>query len=125
VNVRAGGRSFAHPIAVITMTLMTALLGCGPNRGTIGAMLAQNTDGELRVHSVPQGLAADTAGLLPNDQVLLIDGRDVRELSESGIHNALEGEPGSSVKLTILRGDEVLRLTVKRRVALHPQTEAQ
>jgi C-terminal processing protease CtpA/Prc len=45
---------------------------------------------------------------------LLIDGRDVRELDERGVHRALTGSVGDSVKLTLLREGRVVRVTVKR-----------
>lgn len=125
MNAGTGGKGIYHPVVAVGWMLAMFLAGCGPNRGTIGVMLAQNSAGELRVHSVPEGLAAHKAGLLPDDRVLLIDGRDVRELSEADLHNALEGAPGTVVKLTILRGDEVLRLTVERREVPTPKTHAE
>jgi C-terminal processing protease CtpA/Prc len=98
------------------------LFACGPSQGTIGAMLVQKQGGELVVDEVPPRLAADKAGILPGDHILLIDGRDVRLLDEAAIYRALTGDTGTEVKLTILRGDEVLRLTLKRTPApQHPK----
>jgi carboxyl-terminal processing protease len=62
-------------------------------------------------------LAADRAGLKPGDRILLIDGVDVRALSSRELHLALAGEVDEVVKLTVLRGEEVLRVTVKRTAA--------
>jgi C-terminal processing protease CtpA/Prc len=45
---------------------------------------------------------------------LLVEGRDVRELSESQLHRALSGEEGSPLRLTVLRGEEVIRVTLIR-----------
>jgi C-terminal processing protease CtpA/Prc len=93
---------------------LLALAGCGPPKGTIGALLAQNQDGELTIRDAPEGLAADKAGLQPGDQILLIDGKDVRSLDAQGIHQALSGEVGDKVKLTVVRGEEIIRVTLSR-----------
>ncbi len=89
-------------------------LACTPARGSIGAVLAQSPEGELRLHHVERGLAADRAGLSQNDRILLIDGEDVRGLSEAELHRRLSGEVGEEVRLTVLRGREVLRVTLRR-----------
>jgi len=90
------------------------LFGCAPDRGTIGAVLAQTNDQRLVLHEVPPNLAAGRAGLKPGDELLLIDGRDVRELDERGVHRALSGQLGDPVKLTLLRDGRVIRVTVRR-----------
>jgi carboxyl-terminal processing protease len=87
---------------------------CAPERGTIGAVLAQTPDQRLVLRDVPSTLAAGRAGLKPGDEILLIDGRDVRELSERGVHQALSGEVGDPVKLTLLREGRVIRVTLRR-----------
>jgi carboxyl-terminal processing protease len=89
-------------------------MACGAQRGTIGAVLATQPGGELVVREVPRGLGAAKAGLEPGDQVLLIDGKDVRAMSTEQIHAALSGDVGQPVKLTVVRGDEVVRLTIRR-----------
>lgn len=94
--------------------LLAAASGCAAERGTIGAVLAQTVDRELIVRDVPPHLAAGRAGLQAGDQLLLIDGRDVRELDERGVHQALSGVVGAPVKLTLLRGDRVIRVTLQR-----------
>ena len=90
------------------------LSGCAPERGTIGAMLGRQTDGRLFLRQVPDDLAAAKAGLEEGDEILLIDGRDVRALNERQVHQALTGEVGQPVKLTLQRGPRVLRVTLKR-----------
>ena len=90
------------------------VLQCGSGRGTIGAMIARQRTGELRVHEVAHNLAADKAGLRPGDQLLLIDGMDVRALSVEQVHKALAGSVGEPVRLTVIRGEKVLRVTLRR-----------
>ncbi|MCC6901666.1 MAG: PDZ domain-containing protein [Polyangiaceae bacterium] len=101
-------------VVACALALTTA---CAAPQGTVGAVLAQQSDGRLLVHEAPKGLAAEKAGLAPGDEILLIDGMDVRRLDDKALHRALSGEVGSSVKLTVLRGEEVLRVTLKRTAA--------
>ena len=93
---------------------------CAPDRGTIGAVLAQTPDQRLVLRDVPSTLAAGRAGLQPGDELLLIDGRDVRDLNERGVHQALSGEVGDPVKLTLLREGRVIRVTLRRTPAPAP-----
>ncbi len=79
----------------------------------MGAVLGQTGDGRIYLREVPPGLAADKAGLKPGDEILLVDGRDVRPLSEKQLNQALTGEVGAPLKLTVVRGDEVLRVTLR------------
>src|SRR5260221_13830749 len=99
MKLRALGRSGTLGASL----MLTALVGCGPERGTIGAALAQTPDQRLVLREVPPNLAAGRSGLQPGDEILLIDGRDVRELDERGVHHALGGNLGDPVKLTLLR----------------------
>ena len=100
--------------ALAWLLAIVSLLGCGPDHGTIGALLAQTPDQRLVLRDVPPSLAAGRAGLRPGDEILLIDGRDVRELNERGVHQALSGDVGDPVKLTLLRDGRVIRVTLRR-----------
>jgi len=93
---------------------LTSSFGCATEYGTIGANLAQKNDGRLFIREVPPGLAAAQAGLKPGDEITLINGRDTRAYNEKGIHALLAGEVGDPVKLTVLRGNQVLHLTLRR-----------
>jgi C-terminal processing protease CtpA/Prc len=94
--------------------LAAALAHCGPSKGTIGAVLSRSPDGRLFVREVPSGLAADKGGVEPGDEILLIDGRDARALGPKGVHEALSGNVGERVKLTLVRHGEVVRVTLSR-----------
>jgi C-terminal processing protease CtpA/Prc len=54
------------------------------------------------------------AGLQEGDEILLVDGRDVRAMSPREVHDALEGEVGTSVRLTVFRRGRIQRLVVTR-----------
>lgn len=100
--------------------LLSSYFACAPPQGTVGAVFAQQDDGRLIVHEVPKGLASDKAGLREGDEVLLVEGMDVRSLDAKALHSTLSGEVGTPVRLTLLRGEEVLRVTLKRTPAKRP-----
>jgi carboxyl-terminal processing protease len=103
--------------------LLGVLLGCTPQRGTIGAVLGQDRDGHLFVREVPEDLAAAKADLRPGDEILLIDGKDARAMSAKGVHEALSGEVGEPVRLTLVRDGQIVRVTLKRTAARRYRTE--
>ena len=98
--------------AVVGFLLL--LSACAAQRGTIGAVLAQDKNQHLFVREIPDGLAADRAGLEVGDEILTIDGHDARAMSVAGIHDILAGNVGEPVRLTLIRRGNVVRVTVKR-----------
>ena len=94
---------------------LSLLAACATSRGTIGAVIAQDSDsGRLFLREVPASLAAGQANLQPGDEILLIDGLDVRRLDPEQINALLTGDVDSPVKLTVIRKEQVLRVTLKR-----------
>ena len=77
---------------------VSSLLSCAAaTQGSIGAILVQSqTDGRVTVREAPGGYPAAQGGLRVGDEILLIDGRDVRSMSPISVHLALEGEPGTT-----------------------------
>lgn len=109
-------------LGLVTLVLASGFggaIGCAgdPARGTIGAVLLRKADGRVYVRDVPEHLAAYRAGIRPGDELLLIDGQDVRRFNDDDLRRSLSGLVGEPVKLTLARGDEVLRLTIKRSMA--------
>jgi len=89
--------------------------GCGGSApGTIGAALGQRTDQRLFVRSLPAGQGAERAGVQEGDEILLIDGKDVRTMSPEDVRRAVRGDVGTSMNLTILRGTEKREIKVVR-----------
>lgn len=97
------------------LILPLALYACATERGSVGAIFAQTqSNGRVTVREAPPGYPAADAGMVRGDEILLIDGRDVRSLAPEGIHRLLEGEVGTTVQLTILRRGQIERIALKR-----------
>jgi C-terminal processing protease CtpA/Prc len=101
-------------VAEVLLACGLALMACSPSQGTIGAVIGQRQDGRLFLREVPKDLAAHRAGLREGDEILLIDGRDVRTMTSKQLHQTLSGEVGAKVKLTLVRANQVVRATVNR-----------
>lgn len=103
-------------LAAILGALALAAAACsGPSIGSVGAVLGVDNDtGAVHVRETKDGLAADKAGLLPGDEIVMIDGVYVRDLNASTVSSKLRGNIGSTVELTVIRGDEVLRVKLTR-----------
>jgi C-terminal processing protease CtpA/Prc len=100
--------------AAFGVLIALATVACASQEGTIGAVLGQRPDGRLFVRDVPPALAAARGGLQPGDEILLVDGNDVRSMDAATLHRALSGEVAAPVKLTVVRGDAVFRVTLPR-----------
>ena len=103
--------------ALAYLAAASTLAACGGSvtRGSIGAVLGRDNDTQaVYVRDVPEGLGADEAGLLPGDEILMIDGRYARDLDKKTMVDLLRGPVGSAVDLTVVRGADVLRVRVKR-----------
>jgi hypothetical protein len=91
------------------------LAGCSsPPPGTIGAALGQSAEHRLFVRSMPPGQGADRAGLLVDDEIVAIDGKDVRSMSPDDVRRAVRGDVGSTLVITILRGTERREMKIVR-----------
>lgn len=104
------------PSRLAPLVLVLAALGCrNAQIGSVGAVLGKDSEsGNVVVRETREGLAAEKAGLRPGDEILMIDGVYARDLGAAAVRDRLRGPPGSSVDLTVVRGDEVLRVTVTR-----------
>ncbi len=103
------------PLNVLVLAFSLSLLACsGAAPGTIGAKLGQQTDGRLFVRGVPAGQGADQAGLVDDDEILAIDGRPVREMTEDDVRRAVRGDVGTSMTLRVERGGVKRDVKVKR-----------
>jgi C-terminal processing protease CtpA/Prc len=100
---------------LIALAAVVQALACASTPGSIGAVLGQDkSDGRVFVRQVPATMTGARAGIQIGDEILLIDGRDVRTMAPQAIHQALEGDAGTAVSLTIFRAGTILRLSVER-----------
>jgi carboxyl-terminal processing protease len=106
----------AWSAAALVLLAVAVAAGCaGAQAGSVGAVLGRDNDSHaVYVRDVPPGLAAEKAGLLPGDEILMIDGIYVRDLSSKELRARLRGDVGSTVELTVVRGNEVRQLRVRR-----------
>jgi C-terminal processing protease CtpA/Prc len=82
--------------------------------GTIGAVLGQRTDGRLFVRGLPAGQGAEKAGLEVEDEIVAIDGRPVREMTQDEVRRAVRGDVGSRMTLTVERAGQRRDVKVER-----------
>jgi C-terminal processing protease CtpA/Prc len=109
---------------LLGLSLASAACG-GATVGSIGALLGRHPEtGAVHVRGVPDGNAADRAGLEIGDEIVFVDGKDVRNLDVAGLRRVLRGEPGTRVQLTILRDGQVVRIEVERAALLTPTPKA-
>ena len=100
-----------------SMLISIVLVGCGATErpGSIGARLSRdNETGALYVRDLFPGLAGERAGVLPGDEIIMIDGHYVRDVDAPRIREMLRGQVGTAVRLTIVRGELVVRLRMAR-----------
>ncbi|MFT3917545.1 MAG: carboxypeptidase regulatory-like domain-containing protein [Anaeromyxobacteraceae bacterium] len=81
----------------------------------IGVVLSPTDDG-LTVGGLAPGGSGAEAGLLRGDVLLAVDGRAVVDLGFAEAVNAIRGPEGTSVLLTLRRGQTTLDLRVVRRL---------
>jgi C-terminal processing protease CtpA/Prc len=100
---------------LLAVGALSAACSAGGDVGSVGAVFGRDNETRaLYVRDVPPGLGAEEAGLLPGDQVVMIDGLYVKDFGPKHIREKLRGPVGSTVALTILRGDEVRHVKVTR-----------
>ena len=80
----------------------------------VGITISLADDGYLDIVQVSQGGTAEEAGILPGDVLIRVDGQDCAELGMDGTRNLVRGEEGTSVSLTVRRGEEILNFKVMR-----------
>ena len=77
---------------------------------------------KVMIAEVIKGSAAETAGIVPGDQVLTVDGQPANYVSFLSEHLRKTG--GKAVELQVQRGEEKKTLTVTPRQQVDPQTQA-
>ena len=84
----------------------------------VGIGVTVELDGQKRgakVLQVTAGGPAEAAGILAGDVICQADGTDFANMELSAISQIIKGAEGTTVQLTVIRGEEQLQLTVERR----------
>jgi carboxyl-terminal processing protease len=84
----------------------------------VGVWLRQRVDGAVLVASVQDGTPAKTAGVAAGDRVTAVEGTSTVGLSVAEVARRLRGEPGSSVRLTLVADNGPAREVSLKRVAV-------
>jgi len=96
-------------------------IALGAARGDLGfTIVAGKTDADplladLKIASVRPGGPAAAAGLLAHDEIVTVDGQDVRGANRSLYATMSEVPPGATLRLGLLRGATVEILASARR----------
>lgn len=88
----------------------------------VGIQITQDEDSEdIVVVSPIEGTPASEAGILSQDVIVGIDGQSTEGMDTSDAVSLIRGPVGSSVTLTIRRGDEEIDFELERaRIEIHP-----
>lgn len=81
----------------------------------IGVTVNLSEENEIRVIEVLEGSGAKDAGILVDDLIIGVDGVSYTEVEYEAFVNLIRGEEGSTVEVTVLRGEETLTFTVTRK----------
>lgn len=83
----------------------------------VGMAVQLTDDGDIEVIRVYQGSPAEAAGLLSQDRIVQVDGVPVSGENGQTLNEAvqrIQGEDGTTVRLTVLRDGETLELDIVR-----------
>lgn len=83
--------------------------------GGIGIIVSQEKNKILIVSPI-EDTPAFKAGIKAEDEIVAIDGIDIKKLAMKDISDHLRGEPGTSVKLSIKRANQKLDFVLKREI---------
>lgn len=85
--------------------------------GGLGIEVTYDSENKaVKVVSPMYGTPAWRAGLQPGDLIIGIDDQPVSEMEYMKAVNKMRGKPGTSVKLTIKRGNEIIEVTIVREI---------
>ena len=108
--------SDGQTLGPITIALTQLAEGEQPSVELVGIGTALSADGDaLRVDRVIAGSGAEAAGIVVGDHVTAIDGIPVAPLGVEGAVAKIRGAAGTTVTITLRRGDQTVQLVVQRR----------
>lgn len=92
----------------------------------VGITVTQESAGIYTVTSVTKDSPADTAGMKVMDRLVAVDGTDVSQFSSiEGLVQAVKGEAGTAVTITVERSGSRLDLTMNRATVFYESVSAE
>lgn len=91
----------------------------------IGAQLGKDANNNIIVVAPIAGYPAERAGLMPKDIIAEIDGESAYDITISEAVDKIRGEKGTTVTLTIVRGNEVKEVPIVREEINIPSVETE
>ena len=87
----------------------------------IGVTIQQmENDSGVLIIEVADGGPAREAGLEVQDLLIAVEGEDIRGMTVAQVRDRVKGKEGTFVNLTLLRGEEVIEVSVERRTVETP-----
>ncbi|MBU3692543.1 MAG: S41 family peptidase [Candidatus Nanopelagicaceae bacterium] len=85
----------------------------------IGVWLTKTRSGQIKISSIQDDSPAAKSGILPGDQILEINGTDVRGASLTSVVSIIRGSTGKRIELLVARGEKkvLASLSAKKIVA--------
>lgn len=83
--------------------------------GVYVRVMGENDD-RIKILEVMDGSPAKSAGILKGDIITHVDGIDVNEIGYNETVSMISGEVDTDVSITVLRGDIIKTITVKRKL---------
>lgn len=81
----------------------------------IGVLMSQNmTTGAITVIQPFRNSPAEKAGMKPGDILYSVDGENVADYVVDYVVAKVKGEEGTSVDIEVMRGDEIIKMTIVR-----------
>jgi RNA polymerase sigma factor (sigma-70 family) len=100
----------------VTIALGRLAEGQQPSTELVGIGIQFTADGDaLRVNGLIPGGGAEAAGIAVGDRVIAIDGMPVEPLGLQGAIAKIRGAAGTTITVTLRRGDQPVQLIVERR----------
>lgn len=100
----------------ITIALTRIAEGAEPSTELVGIGIQFTGDGDaLLVNGIIPGGGAEAAGIAVGDRVIAIDGMPVEPLGVQGAVAKIRGAVGTTITVTLRRGDKPVQLIVERR----------
>ena len=120
--VRATGDQYSH---YLTPSQWQAFQQRMQGNGFVGIGVELGVkNGEVVIIAPQAGSPAKEAGIQAGDVLYKIDGQPTSDMDSQEITAALRGEAGSSVTLTVIRGDEKLDISILRRPIVTPTVQS-